>query len=189
MLSRCLDQILTQPQTKSRLTRAIFLLSSFGGPLLTAASVSCCYLTGVVRSSASRFNMLCNRYQRCTSAKLCCNELLFMFLSNQNSLVILLWPEHFYPRTATIFYFLDHYLWRDGCVGKIPPRNAQTNNNATFNITSLPLFLHSEDHFELRQVILTMSTCLNELICCHVIGWLNILLTRSWAGEPNDAVG
>lgn len=53
MLSRCLDQILTLPQKKSRLIRAVFLLSSFGGPLLTAASVSCCYLTGVVRSSAA----------------------------------------------------------------------------------------------------------------------------------------
>lgn len=53
MLSHCLDQILTLPQKKSRLIRAVFLLSSFGGPLLTAASVSCCYLTGVVRSSAA----------------------------------------------------------------------------------------------------------------------------------------
>lgn len=163
MLSRCLDQILTLPQKKSRLIRAIFLLSSFGGPLLTAASVSCCYLTGVVRSSAAVVLLL----QGSLSEMHFCNELLFVFLSNQNSLVILLWPEHFYPRTDTIFYFFRPLSVKRWLCGKIPPRNAQTNNNATFNITSLPLFLHFEDHFELQQVILTMSK------------WID-LLSRDW---------
>lgn len=33
-------------------------------------------------------------------------------------------------------------------------------------------FLHSDARFELQRVVLEMSTCINALGCCHVIGLL-----------------
>ncbi|MDW1568536.1 hypothetical protein R7D93_25430 [Vibrio sp. YT-15] len=45
-----------------------------------------------------------------------------------------------------------------------------TNNHATFKVTSITFLHHSDAPFELQQLVFTMSTCLNALSCCHVIG-------------------
>lgn len=39
-----------------------------------------------------------------------------------------------------------------------------TNNHATFKVTLITLFLHSDTKFELQQDVLTISTSLNA--CC-----------------------
>lgn len=38
--------------------------------------------------------------------------------------------------------------------------------------------IHSDAHFELQQIILTMSTGLNASSCCQVIGWLDICINK-----------
>lgn len=125
---------------------SFLLLSDWSG------AVFCC-----CSPSASRFTIRDALLQNSvvTSCYLCSYliKTVWLFSSDLN----------IFTQELTLFsIFLDRYR-----CGKIPPRNAQTNNNATFNITSLPLFLHSEDHFELQQVILTMSK------------WID-LLSRDW---------
>ncbi len=44
--------------------------------------------------------------------------------------------------------------------------------------TYIIYFSHSDARFELQQIILTMSTCLNALSCCHMIGRFNICVNK-----------
>ena len=48
----------------------------------------------------------------------------------------------------------------------------------TFKVTYITLLPHSDACFKRRQVIFTMLTCLNELRCCNVIGWLDICICK-----------
>lgn len=146
MLSRCLDQILTLPQKKSRLIRAIFLLSSFGGPLLTAASVSCCYRSGAVfcccSPSASRFTIRDALLQNSvvTSCYLCSYliKTVWLFSSDLN----------IFTQELTLFsIFLDRYRWSDGCVGKSHPEMLRPTTMP--HLTSL----HSPCFFILRIIL------------------------------------
>lgn len=47
---------------------------------------------------------------------------------------------------------------------------SSTNKHATFKVTYINFVPHSYALFELRQVILAMSLCLNAVSSCHVIG-------------------
>ena len=105
------------------------------------------------------------------------------FLSSRASLPILLWPltstRHFRPhnwRSLDIFCFSDHSLQKM-VVRENPRRSAVSDilRPARLAPTTMPrsmplksLFLPKSDtRFELQQVILTSSTCLNALSCSH----------------------
>lgn len=61
---------------------------------------------------------------------------------------------------------------RPVCEIMLIPNNSllTPNNRATFKVTEIPFLSHSDTQFELQQIFLTLSTCLNALSCCHVIG-------------------
>lgn len=42
------------------------------------------------------------------------------------------------------------------------------------HVTHAPFLPHSDAQSELQQIILSMSSCLTALSCCHVIDWLDI---------------
>lgn len=77
-------------------------------------------------------------------------------------------------------------------VHKSPSRSAasRTNNLDMFKVTSVTFLQHSDVGVDLQQLV---STCVNTLSCCRVIGWLdvcvdkqlnlNILIFDHWLGH------
>lgn len=57
--------------------------------------------------------------------------------------------------------------------------STRTQHHAAFKVTEVHFLPHSEDGFELQQVVLTTSTVLKPLSRCVVIGCLTICV-NTW---------
>ena len=53
-----------------------------------------------------------------------------------------------------------------------------TNNKSTVKFTSITFLPHSDIWSEKQPNLLTVSACLYAFSCCHIIGWLNILIKK-----------
>lgn len=53
-------------------------------------------------------------------------------------------------------------------------------------VTSIPFLLHSDDCFEIQEVVFTMLTFLNASSCFHMIGWLGICVNKQYSIQPNN---
>lgn len=71
---------------------------------------------------------------------------------------------------------------------KIPADQQFLKYSDILSLAPTTILAYSGAQFELQPIILTMSTPLNVLICCHVIKRLEIL-TSSWIGVSNKVAG
>ena len=84
-----------------------------------------------------------------------------------------------------LFFAAFSTNWWDFCVWSqqseiIPPQTtlSGTNNHSTVKVTQITFLSHSVIWSEQQLNLLTISACCDTFSCCHMIGWLNISITK-----------
>lgn len=73
-------------------------------------------------------------------------------------------------QTGYFLFFTSFSVNQRWPCGKIPVDQQFFNNHDTFKVTVITFLPHSGSQFKFQQIIVTMSTRLNAVLCCHVIG-------------------